>query len=102
MDMVAARHPGLTVVMAHFGYPWHLEVLASAMHKTNVWVDLSGWRPKYIPDEVKRDGNGGIDPASFERSVDQIAVDFKFQKRPSAADIFDDSFLPPPGGRVIN
>ena len=55
MDMVAARHPGLTVVMAHFGYPWHLEVLASALHKTNVWVDLSGWRPRYIPPEVKRD-----------------------------------------------
>jgi predicted TIM-barrel fold metal-dependent hydrolase len=60
MDMVAARHPGLTVVMAHFGYPWHLEVLASAMHKTNVWVDLSGWRPRYIPPEVKRDAAGRL------------------------------------------
>ena len=60
MDMVAARHPELTVVMAHFGYPWHLEVLASAMHKTNVWVDLSGWRPKYIPEEVKRDCRGRL------------------------------------------
>lgn len=55
MDMVAARHPGLTVVMAHFGYPWHLEVIASALHKTNVWMDLSGWRPRYVPDEIKRD-----------------------------------------------
>jgi predicted TIM-barrel fold metal-dependent hydrolase len=60
MDMVAARHPGLTVVMAHFGYPWHLEVLASALHKTNVWVDLSGWRPRYIPDEIKRDARGRL------------------------------------------
>jgi predicted TIM-barrel fold metal-dependent hydrolase len=60
MDMVAAKHPGLTVVMAHFGYPWHLEVLASAMHKTNVWVDLSGWRPRYIPPEVKRDAAGRL------------------------------------------
>lgn len=60
MDMVAARWPDLTVVMAHFGYPWHLEVLASAMHKTNVWVDLSGWRPKYIPEEVKRDCRGRL------------------------------------------
>jgi predicted TIM-barrel fold metal-dependent hydrolase len=60
MDMVAANHPELTVVMAHFGYPWHLEVLASAMHKTNVWVDLSGWRPKYIPDEVERDCRGRL------------------------------------------
>jgi NitT/TauT family transport system substrate-binding protein len=52
--------------------------------------------------EVKRDGIGGIDPARFERSIDQIAEDFKFQKRPSAADIFDGSFLPPLGGRLIN
>jgi NitT/TauT family transport system substrate-binding protein len=52
--------------------------------------------------EVKRNGIGGIDPARLERSIDQIAEDFKFLKRPSAADIFDDSFLPPLGGRLIN
>lgn len=60
MDTVAARHPGLTIVMAHFGYPWHLEVLASALHKTNVWVDLSGWRPRYVPAEVKREARGRL------------------------------------------
>jgi predicted TIM-barrel fold metal-dependent hydrolase len=60
IDAVAARQPGVTVVMAHLGYPWHLEVLASAMHKTNVWVDLSGWRPRYIPPEVKRDAAGRL------------------------------------------
>jgi NitT/TauT family transport system substrate-binding protein len=52
--------------------------------------------------EVKRNGIGGIDPARLERSIDQVAEDFKFQKRPSAADIFDNSFLPPLGGRLIN
>jgi NitT/TauT family transport system substrate-binding protein len=52
--------------------------------------------------EVKRNGIGGIDPARFERSINQLAEDFKFQKRPSAPDIFDDSFLPPLGGRLIN
>jgi NitT/TauT family transport system substrate-binding protein len=52
--------------------------------------------------EVKRNGIGGIDPARLERSIDQIAEDFKFRKRPSASDIFDDTFLPPPGGRLIN
>ena len=52
--------------------------------------------------EVKRNGIGGIDPARLEPSIDQIAEDFKFQKRPSAADIFDDTFLPPLGGRLIN
>jgi NitT/TauT family transport system substrate-binding protein len=52
--------------------------------------------------EVKRNGIGGIDPARLERSIDQIAEDFKFGKRPSAADIFDAGFLPPLGGRLIN
>jgi len=52
--------------------------------------------------EVKRNGVGGIDPARLDRSIDQIAEDHKFRKRPAAADIFDDGFLPPVGGRLIN
>jgi NitT/TauT family transport system substrate-binding protein len=52
--------------------------------------------------EVKHSGLGGIDPARLERSIGQIGEDFKFQKRPAAADIFDGSFLPPLGGRLIN
>ncbi|HEY2248815.1 MAG TPA: ABC transporter substrate-binding protein [Bradyrhizobium sp.] len=52
--------------------------------------------------EVRHNGLGGVDPARFERSIGQIAEDFKFHKRPTAADIFDDSFLPPVGGRLIN
>jgi NitT/TauT family transport system substrate-binding protein len=52
--------------------------------------------------EVKHNGIGGIDTARFERSIDRVAEDFKFQKRPTAADIFDDSFLPPLNGRLIN
>ena len=52
--------------------------------------------------EVKRNGIGGIDPARLDRSIDQIAEDFKFGKRPTPADIFDDTYLPPLGGRLIN
>jgi NitT/TauT family transport system substrate-binding protein len=59
-------------------------------------------RDNILTAEVRRNGIGGIDPARLERSIDQIAEDFKFQKRPSAADIFDDAFLPPLGGRLIN
>jgi NitT/TauT family transport system substrate-binding protein len=55
-----------------------------------------------LTDEVKRNGLGGIDPARLERSIDQIAEDFKFSKRPAAGDIFDDRFLPPVAGRLIN
>jgi NitT/TauT family transport system substrate-binding protein len=59
-------------------------------------------RDNILTGEVRRNGIGGIDPARLERSIDQIAEDFKFQKRPSAADIFDDAFLPPLNGRLIN
>ena len=59
-------------------------------------------RDNIVTSEVQRHGIGGIDPARFDRSIDQIAEDFKFQKKPSAANIFDDSFLPPLGGRLIN
>ena len=59
-------------------------------------------RDNVLTGEVKRNGLGGVDPDRLNRSIDQIGEDFKFQKRPSAADIFDDSFLPPLGGRLIN
>jgi len=55
-----------------------------------------------LTDEVKRNGLGGIDPARLDRSIDQIAQDFKFRKRPTAADIFDGGFLPPVESRLIN
>lgn len=55
-----------------------------------------------LTSEVKRNGIGGVDPARFERSVDQLAEDFKFQKHPHATDIFDDSFLPPIDDRLVN
>jgi NitT/TauT family transport system substrate-binding protein len=59
-------------------------------------------RDNILTGEVKRNGIGGIDPARFERSIDQLAEDIKFQKRPSASDIFDGQFLPPLNGRLIN
>jgi NitT/TauT family transport system substrate-binding protein len=59
-------------------------------------------RDNILTGEVRRNGIGGIDPDRLDRSMDQMAEDFKFHKRPSAADIFDDSFLPPLDGRLIN
>jgi NitT/TauT family transport system substrate-binding protein len=59
-------------------------------------------RDNILTVEVRRNGLGGIDTARFERSIDQLAEGFKFQKRPAAADIFDDQFLPPVNGRLIN
>ncbi len=59
-------------------------------------------RDNILTREVRRNGIGGIDPERLERSIDQVAEDFKFQKRPQASDIFDDQFLPPLTGRLVN
>jgi predicted TIM-barrel fold metal-dependent hydrolase len=60
LDAVAAAHPGLTVVAAHFGWPWHMDLIAVALHKTNVYIDISGWSPKRIPAEVVRELKGRL------------------------------------------
>jgi predicted TIM-barrel fold metal-dependent hydrolase len=60
LDAVAAAFPDLQIVAAHFGFPWHMELLAIALHKTNVWIDISGWAPRYIPGEVVREMKGRL------------------------------------------
>jgi len=48
LDDVAADFPELTIIMAHPSVPWQEEQLAVALHKRNVFIDLSGWSPKYF------------------------------------------------------
>jgi len=48
LDDVAADFPTLTIIMAHPAVPWQEEQLAVALHKSNVYIDLSGWSPKYF------------------------------------------------------
>ncbi|HKV87109.1 MAG TPA: amidohydrolase family protein [Candidatus Dormibacteraeota bacterium] len=60
LDAPAAAFPDLKIIAAHFGYPWHLELLAMALHKTNIHIDISGWAPRYIPAEVMRDMKGRL------------------------------------------
>ena len=48
LDDVAADFPELTIIMAHPAVPWQEEQLAVALHKGNVFIDLSGWSPKYF------------------------------------------------------
>lgn len=49
VDAVAADFPALTIIGAHPGWPWTDELLAMAVHKGNLYIDLSGWAPKYFP-----------------------------------------------------
>lgn len=49
IDDVAADFPDLKIIMAHPAFPWQEEALSVCMHKPNVYIDLSGWSPKYFP-----------------------------------------------------
>ena len=43
--------------MAHPSVPWQDEAIAVATHKANVYIDLSGWSPKYFPPQLVRQAN---------------------------------------------
>jgi uncharacterized protein len=58
LDDVAADFPHLTIVMAHPSVPWQDEAISIATHKANVYIDLSGWSPKYFPPQLVKAANG--------------------------------------------
>jgi uncharacterized protein len=49
LDDVAVDFPDMPIILAHPSFPWQEEALAVAQHKPNVYIDLSGWLPKYFP-----------------------------------------------------
>ena len=57
LDDVAADFPDLQIVMAHPAVPWQDEQLSVAVHKPNVWIDLSGWSPKYFEPKLVQYAN---------------------------------------------
>jgi predicted TIM-barrel fold metal-dependent hydrolase len=52
LDDVAIAFGDMQIVMAHPSFPWQDEALSVATHKPNVWIDLSGWSPKYFPAQL--------------------------------------------------
>lgn len=57
IDDVAADFPNLQIILAHPSFPWQDEALSVATHKANVYIDLSGWSPKYFPPQLVRYAN---------------------------------------------
>lgn len=55
VDNLAAQLPDLMIIAAHPGYPWIDEMTAVALHKGNVFWELSGWAPKYFPPQLRSD-----------------------------------------------
>jgi len=57
LDDVAADFPDMKVIIAHPSWPWQDEALSVCLHKPNVFIDLSGWSPKYFPEQLVRYAN---------------------------------------------
>ena len=48
IDDVAVDFPTLPIILAHPSFPWQDEALSICLHKPTVYIDLSGWSPKYF------------------------------------------------------
>ena len=48
IDDVAVDFPDMPIVMAHPSFPWQDEAISICLHKPQVYIDLSGWSPKYF------------------------------------------------------
>ena len=57
LDDVAVDFPDMPIVLAHPSFPWQEEALAVCQHKPNVFIDLSGWSPKYFPPQLVQYAN---------------------------------------------
>jgi len=57
IDDVAVDFPDMPIILAHPSFPWQEEALSVATHKPNVYIDLSGWSPKYFPPILVRYAN---------------------------------------------
>lgn len=60
LDSLAADFPNLTIIGAHPSWPWEQEMIAILQHKPNIYNDLSGWSPKYIPPALLREAAGRL------------------------------------------
>ena len=49
--------PDMPIIMAHPSVPWQDEALSVATHKPNVYIDLSGWSPKYFEPKLVQYAN---------------------------------------------
>lgn len=57
LDDVSVDFPGMDIILAHPSFPWQDEALAVCQHKPNVYIDLSGWSPKYFPEILVKYAN---------------------------------------------
>jgi uncharacterized protein len=57
VDDVAVAFPDMPIILAHPSFPWQDEALSMCLHKPQVYIDLSGWSPKYFPPQLVQYAN---------------------------------------------
>ncbi|MCY4426587.1 MAG: amidohydrolase family protein [Halieaceae bacterium] len=60
VDEIAVDFPDINFILAHPSWPWTDESLSMALHKANVYIDLSGWSPRYFPEQIIRYANSQL------------------------------------------
>jgi len=88
LDEVCQTHPDVKVIIAHFGWPWTDVAIAVALRNPNVFIDVSGWRPRYIPQSLLPYLNGILQ----DRFV--FGTDYPMLKQKEWMDDFNASLKP--------
>ena len=95
VDDVAVDFPDMKIVLAHPSFPWQDEAISIALHKEQVYIDLSGWSPKYFPPQLVRYANTKLRdqrplrlglPDDYARSLARRLRAGRLQGRGAAAD----------------
>jgi uncharacterized protein len=93
IDDVAVDFPDLPIIMAHPSFPWQDEAISVCLHKPQVYIDLSGWSPKYFSPTLVQYANTKLKHKVLFGSdypwitpdrwlADFAAIDFRDEVRP--------------------
>lgn len=55
VDSLSVRFPDLTIIGGRNPWPWTDDMIAVLLHKPDVYLELHGWSPKYLPDALKHE-----------------------------------------------
>lgn len=55
VDSLSVRFPDLTIIAGRNPWPWPDDMIAVLLHKPDVYLELHGWSPKYLPEALQRE-----------------------------------------------
>ena len=100
IDDVAVDFPDMPIILAHPSFPWQDEALSVATHKPQVYIDLSGWSPKYFPPQLVQyantllQGQGALRlrlPGDHARALDEDFASCRIKPTRSGRKIMKDN-----------